>query len=262
MADEPNAVPEGDDEVIVAPEENLEVNDQDEQPDPVANLAKEMGWRPKEEFKGDPETWKEPAEYIRAGGDIQRTQSRELREMRSTVDTIAKTSAAILADKLDRQREELTAKFNAAVDDGDSKQAFEIGQKLNGLGTQAQASGPDPLAVDWAQKNGWFQRDPVARARAIEVADLHARDGRSVSEQLEAAEAAIKREYPHHFPKQGKPPAGVNDPARAAGSAKQGNTFADLPPAARKVAQDMDDRGVCKKEAYATQYWANQRSGQ
>lgn len=239
--------------------------DEDPQPDPIADLAKSMGWRPKEQFKGDPNLWKPADEYIRAGGEIQRGQSRELKDLRSTMENIARTNAAIVQSTIAAEREKLVNRYNQAVEDGDGQQAWKISQDINNLNGQARqlatptAPTPPPEAQDWVSRNTWFTQDPLARDLALNVAERYAQAGKTADEQLQAAEREVKRQYPHLFGASSKPAAGVNAPtSRSASPRKMGSTFADLPGEAKKIAEDMANRGVIPdKEAYAKQYWQN-----
>ena len=106
-------------------------------PDPVEDLAKGMGWRPKSEFRGDPNLWKPADEYIKAGADIQKGMSRDLKDLRSTMDTMTRTNAAIVKSTIDAEREKLVAKYNQAVDDGDAQSSFQIGRQIDHLNGQA-----------------------------------------------------------------------------------------------------------------------------
>jgi hypothetical protein len=255
---------------VEAPEQEAETpaettEEPDETPDPVANLAKSMGWRPKEEFKGDPNLWKPAEEYIRAGGEIQRGQSRELKDLRATMDNIARTNAAIVQSTINAEREKLVARYQRAVEDGDPEQAYKLGTEINNLNGQAQRlvnpapPPPPPEATDWVQRNQWFTQDPLARDLALNVAERYAQAGKGVDDQLQAAEREVRRQYPHLFGGSSKPPAGVQQPSSRSGSArKMGSTYADLPAEAKKIAADMAERGVIPdKEAYAKQYWQN-----
>lgn len=239
-------------------------DDTDNAPDPVADLAKTMGWRPKEEFRGDPNMWKPAEEYIRAGGEIQRGQSRELKDLRTTMDNIARTNAAIVQSTIRAEHEKLIARYNQAVDEGDGQAAFRIGTEINNLNGQAQnlanppPAPPPPEANDWVARNNWFTQDPLARDLALNVAERYAQAGKTANEQLQAAEREVRRQYPHLFGST-KGPAGVQPPSSRSGSARKlGSTFADLPAEAKKIAADMAERGVIPdKEAYAKQYWQN-----
>jgi len=254
---------------------NIPEDDEDDEPpppDPVADLARTMGWRPKEQFKGDPNLWKPADQYIKAGAEIQRGLSRDLKDLRGTVDNMTRTQAAILEQTLAEQRDKLVARYNRAVEDGDAQTSFQVGRAIDNLNGQAQAlqqqpgpqiAPPPPEAVNWVERNPWFNKDPLARDLALNVAERYANAGESADVQLAAAEREVRKLYPHLFGASSKDPPGVSQPGGRGGSgAKKGSTFADLPQEAKKVARDMEERGVIPNvEAYAKQYWQNQKTG-
>lgn len=230
----------------------------DDTPDPVAALAAEMGWAPKEQFKGDPTGWKEPAEFIKAGRDIQRSMADRIKSMDRTLDTIAKTSATLFEQQMSEAKAKLLDQHTAAVEDGDAATAFKISSEISKLETtRPTANGPVPEAQAWAAKNPWFNTDPIARKRAIEVAEEYNKNGATVAEQLVAAERIARKEYPEHFP-QTKGQASVNAPSRAGAKASGKRGYADLPPAAQQVAQDFLRRNAVPLETYATNYFASE----
>jgi hypothetical protein len=282
VATQPEQVTEGGPEVeeqtqTPPPEQQETTTDTDDEddkpppPDPVDELARGMGWRPKEQFKGDPNLWKPAAEYIKAGADIQRGLSRDLKELRGTVDVMTRTQGAILQQSIAAEREKLVAKYNKAVEDGNAQESFNVGRAIDNLNGQAQAllapspqvATPPPEAISWVDRNPWFNEDPLARDLALAVAERYAAVGKSAPEQLQAAEREVRKEYPHLFGASSKPPPEVHAPGGRGGSgSKQGSTFADLPQEAKKVAKDMAERGVIPNvEAYAKQYWQNVKSG-
>ncbi len=266
MADEELAPVEG--EPIDAPVDDLpEAHDTDTAdveaaaPDPVASLAQEMGWVPKEQFKGDPEQWRDASTFIRAGKDIQKSMSREMKELRSTVDNMARTSTSLFQQQMQAEREKLEAKFAAAVDDGDHQEAFKLSRQIEEV-VKPVNNGPPPEVAAFAERNAWFNSDPLARQLAIETSDRLHKQGYSTAEQLQHAERAVRKQFPEHFPAPAKPQAHVGAPARTAStSRKQG--FADLPAAAQKVARDMNDRmPSITLEMYAANYFAEQAKAQ
>jgi len=262
------------DSQIPADATTTDADDDDEPPpppDPVDELARGMGWRPKDQFKGDPNLWKPAADYIKAGAEIQRGLSRDLKELRGTVDNMTRTQAAILQQTLAEEREKLVGRYNKAVEDGNAQESFTVGRaidQLNGraqqlLAPQQQVAEPPPEAVSWVQRNAWFNADPLARDLALAVAERYANANHGVEAQLQAAEREVRKIYPHLFAATTKDPPGVAQPGGRSGSGKpQGSTYADLPADAKKVAKDMAERGVIPNvEAYAKQYWQNMKSG-
>jgi len=232
----------------------------------LEDLASGMGWVPKDKFTGPEKDWKPAHEFIRAGKDIQRTLSRELKDVRSTLDTVAKTSAAVLQERLAEQRAELTAKYQAAVDKGDHDAAWQAANGIIKIDQTAHAGPARPTptaeALEWQQRNPKVLADPLAAQRAIQLCEPYARANYSASQQLSAIEPILKREFPHLFEQNdGKAPPGVAAPGtRMNGSAKKAQTAADLPKEAREIARDMVDRGLIKSEDdYARNYFLMQQ---
>jgi len=246
-------------------------DDEPPPPDPVDELARGMGWRPKDQFKGDPNLWKPAADYIKAGAEIQRGLSRDLKDLRGTVDTMTRTQAAILQQSIAAEREKLVSRYNKAVEDGNAQESFTVGRAIDNLNGQAQqllaphhqVATPPPEAEAWVERNGWFNSDPLARDLALAVAERYANANHGVEAQLAAAEREVRKIYPHLFGASSKDPPGVAQPGGRSGSGgKQGSSYADLPQEAKKVAKDMAERGVIPNvEAYAKQYWQNVKAG-
>lgn len=258
MADE-NEVPEGDGEPEVLELTEEVAEEQEETPDPYADLATRIGWVPKDQFRGDPEAWKPAEQFILDGKDIQRATSRELKEMRATVDNIARTTGTLFEQRMNEYASQLKTEYATAVEDGDPNRAWEIGQKLNGLSQQAPPTVTSE-AREWVARNPWFEKDPVAKNLAMAVADTYAKEGKSVAEQLRAAETHVRQAYPNLFASAGKGPAGVAQPgSRSASPPGKAKSFADMPRAAQDIAKDLVDRKLIPNtDAYVKNYYATE----
>ncbi len=237
---------------------------------PYAELAQKIGWVPKDQYQGDPAQWKPADQFILDGRDIQRNTAAELKALRGTVDNIARTNASIVEQTIATREAELVAKYNAAVDEGDGAGAFKIASEINALKAPANTRPAPPAeSLAFAERNkSWFQKDPLATSMAVDICNKLAAQGYDNATQLDAAEKEVRRNYPHLFGQglNGKPQAGVNEPGRRAPANNGGRAkgFADMPPEAQKVANDMVNRGVIKadtpeaaKAMYAKNYWLN-----
>lgn len=259
-------------------EEKLEVADQfaeaDDKADPnddpapnVEDIASRMGWVPKDKFRGEESDWKPADKFILDGNDIKSAQSRELKEMRRTLDTVARTTGAVMAERLKSQADALAAKYEGAVERGDTKEAAEALREHDQVMSRAQsstASEPAAEAIQWVDKNAWMKPgpsfDPVAAQRAVQICDQYAKAGLPAADQVAKTEAVMRREFPHLFPDTAtkKDPPGVNEPAaRTAMAQKRGKTAADMPKVHKDIASDLLDRGLIKDtESYARNYFA------
>jgi hypothetical protein len=241
----------------------------DPNPEPLSieELASEQGWVPKDKFKGSEDDWKPAHEFIRAGKDIQKGLKRDLDGVRNTLDTVSKTSAALLAERLAEQRAQLSADFQRANEEGDPDKAWRAANGIMRIdATPLPGQGrptPPAEAADWAQKNQRIINDPRAAQRAVDLCEPYARANWTAAQQLQAIEPALRQEFPYLFEGMDKGPAGVSAPgSRMNGTQKRGKTAADLPKEARAVAEDYVDRGLIKDvDQYARNYFAVQAKG-
>lgn len=250
--------------------------DEGDQPQSVEDVASEMGWTPKDKYTGPPDQWKSAADFIRAGRDIQRGYASDLKALRGQIDTMAKTTADIMRDRLEDQRRELTERYNQQVDEGDAAGSYKTAQALTDLDRRASEpvnKGPSPEGMEFAERHkSWFNVDKAATARAIQICnDLAAQGTTDAAAQLRAAERIIRLEYPEHFEGQQngmardtRGQAQVHQPGgRSTSQGGRPKGFADMPREAQRVATDMFERGVIKsKDDYVKRYWQNQEGKQ
>jgi hypothetical protein len=255
---------------------NPEVNDQEQGGEdeggetPVVetaeDVARKIGWVPKDEFKGNPDDWKPATDFIISGRDIQRGYATELKGLRSQIDVMARTTADIVKDRLEAQRAELTGRYNELVEEGNAAEAFKVSQRLLDIDRRVASpppGAPPPEVADFVERNKtWYDVDPAATLRAREVSDKLAARGASVADQLQAAERIVRTEFPDLFQGQrnGQRAApSVHRPgSRSAAPSNKAKTFADLPPDNQKVARMMVENGsIPDVEAYSKYYWKN-----
>lgn len=239
--------------------------DSPQTPSEIDVLAQEMGWAPKDQWRGDPNDWKDAKTFLKTTVDINRTISREVRELKDTTSRMAKTSAAIAEREIRREREEIEARFKSAVAEQDTDAAWEASEQLRKL-PNAEDPSIDPAVADFKARNGWFEADPAATAVAQAVAArLHAQ-GKTPAEQTKAAEDEVRRRFPELFDApartQAKDPPSVNAPgSRTARPTPKAKGFAELPRDAQAAAHDFLKRGrITSLADYAKDYW-NEEEG-
>ncbi len=229
------------------------------------SVAKRMGWTSKEDWKRDPAKWVDAPDFL------ERTPQ-ELDSLKERNRRTAQAAAAAVEDAQRRAREEAEARVRAAAEAQDPEAAAAAAREL------AKASGPPPQTTAWIGRNSWFNEDPDAQALAVAEINRLAQTGASIEDQLEGAEAKIRKRFPEHFgqaerqePKTESrlsesrhvPPA-VQGGTRGADTRAKERGFADIPPGdralyakhfARRFEETMKPEDAQKK--YAASYWAN-----
>lgn len=229
--------------------------EQDEQPkvDAIEALASELGWAPKEQYRGDPDKWKPADQFIRDGREIQQSTARELRSLREQVERFGGVTTQLLNDKASERDAYWQSQFNQAVEDGDTERANTL-VKQRPSSPQQQGAAPSEV-VDWIARNPWYNSDPLAQARAYEICERlkHL----PIEEQLKQAERGIRKEFPEHFPAPAKQPPGVQTgQSRKAAPSNRAKGFAEMPPESQAMARDMVRRNPgLTIEAIAKSYW-------
>lgn len=228
--------------------------------DLARSVARRMGWTPKEEWKRDPAKWVDAPDFLE-------NTPKELEAVKERLRRNAQATESLLEDEKRRAREQALAELRTAERAGETDRAEAAAARLKA------AEGPPPQVTNWIARNAWFNEDPVARAAAVAVTD--SLKDRPVSEQLEAAEAEVRRRYPEHFgtvqreevrlSEVRKPPP-VQSGSRGASSAPKERGFADIPPGDRatftqKLLKHFKSRGLTEAQAqdkYAASYWKDQ----
>jgi hypothetical protein len=222
------------------------------------SVAKRMGWTPKEDWKRDPARWVDAPEFL------EKTPT----ELDTLKERLRRTSQAA-ADAIEEERRRARIEAQNEIRSAAEAQQLE------------KVSGPPAETVAWIARNEWFNQDPAARAVAAAVTERLHSQGKSNAEQLEAAEAEVKRRFPEYFgqaevrrePDEVKAPdvrrqAPIAPQVQAGtrgsdGSRQRVRTFADINPSDRalfdKHFRKRFEAQLGSKDAaeakYAASYW-------
>lgn len=237
----------------------------------VEQLAQEMGWRPHKDYTGAPDKWKPAKEYVLAEREYARTMKTTIRSLNDKIDRLAATSTKQTERALKAQADEINARWEKAVEDGDKGAAAAAQREMASLEKAVVTDLGNP-EEEFARDNPWYGKDDDATAYAQAISQREARAGKSVAQQLEAASAGVRKRFPELFegaepaPKPGaKPPPSVNAPNSRAAGGRKGTSFADLPPEAKAAANRFADLykqrfnadPEASKAEYAKDYFAN-----
>ena len=237
-------------------EETEAVEVEQAEPVTIEGLAGEMGWRPKEDWKGDPDKWKPAHEYVRSTVDVNRKVVNRLKGVEDQLARVARTSVSITEREVAKERERLMQEREEAFDAGDRDAFVRAERELAKVVEVAPAPVPDETHSFVERNANWFQKDKEATAWAVNRANELAATGLGPARQLAIVEREAKAMFPEFFEAEKPKPkaAPLNTPgARSAVSAKKG--FASLPADAQKAALDFEAKRGINREEYAKIYY-------
>lgn len=254
--------------------------------------ARAMGWRPKEEFKGDPDKWVDAAQFADnadkslplAKAEARRALERadrleaELRKQQEDIKRFAAFHAKVEEDSYNRAREQLRRELIEARHSFDADKELQVEDQLRALDyeqrtrstpqqrepEQPQAPQVDPEVSHWLEDAGkTWGKNP----RAVQMSQMVAEEMRKNGEDstgvafLEKVKHAMRKEFPQFFEgmtneRRSNPPAVASGTGTAPRA--KGKTFADLPADAKQACRDFLKRGFIKDEAqYVKEYFGS-----
>jgi hypothetical protein len=239
--------------------------------------AREMGWVPEEEFKGErkPAKFKTAQEFVE---DIPPYVRKLLEKAEAKFDDrlarLEKTNKANV-ERLTKQHKQeisdLTAARKKAVADGDAEEVARISDEL----ADKRANAPEAATKDdkdaeeeFVSRNPWYGEDITLTTAAESISRRIAKayfdkNGEQMpyEENLKQTEAKIKAspEYKAKFPTTAANGHAAVDTGseNPSGHRKGSKTYADLPAEAKRAWDAFDPRikAELPKEKYAKEYW-------
>ena len=190
----------------------------------IEQEAMASGWRPKEEFEGDPDRFIDAGEFIRRGELFSKIdhQNKELKQLRLAMDQFKAHHSQVEQKAYERAVADLKKQRKEALAEGDVDQYDQLDNAIENLKeqravavqqeiAQAQQQQVQPNAefTAWVNKNPWYTNDAIMAGAADRFGTQLAREGIPPLEVLKRVEAKIKEEFPHKFsnPNRNKPSA-------------------------------------------------------
>lgn len=242
----------------------------------VEDRAREMGWRPKEEFKGDDTKWVDAETFVKRGEEILpilratakkdrealEAAKAEIAEMKKTFSEFKRYHSATEQRALEKARKELEREMAEAVEAKDHQAVREIANEMASLSKDVRTDddgndmgSPQMVAFkeEWERENPWINTDPDLKAYAFGICQDMAAKGVKPKDQLIEAAKKVRQAFPHKFENERrKAPAAVEGqtPPR-----KAGKTRSDLPPEARQTMDRWVKQGLITEARYLKDYF-------
>jgi hypothetical protein len=253
--------------------ENQEVEKVSE-PSPIEVKAREMGWRPKEEFHGDEEDFVDAKEFVHRQPLFEKieSQSRQLKNVQKTLDALKGHYSQVKESEYKRALASLEAQKESAINDADGTKAIQVDRQIRQVEREFEQikrehaephnTGADPQEfVSWKAKNTWYESDETMRMVADSYGQKLAREGMSPGEVLKEVTKKVRAEFGHKFRNPNKDDAPeVNTSSPRGKSAAKADDYA-LTDEERKIMNTLVRDGTLTKEKYIADLKAIKASG-
>lgn len=240
----------------------------DDEPDPPSQPAHDpdveaearfLGWKPEAEWKGDkpPGFINDPQEFLNRWENVTpvkrlreraEAKEREADERIRKIETVSEQAMERLKKQHEAQIAEIRQKRREAVESGDVDAYDRLEKQERALVESQEAPAapekpePAPEVVAYREANDWA-KDPVLWAEAVNLVNYMPNLGSSgPKEQLEFAEAQIKRRYPHMFQTE-QPQRTTKVDGGGLGASKRSG-FATLPAEAKQTFKRFVKEGL------------------
>lgn len=236
--------------------------------------AKEDGWMPQDQWKGDQSRWVDAKTFVERGQQFLPIVQAKYRKTLETVESLRKEVDELkvgskeyreFAEKaLARERQEKETKIaelealrKKAISEGDGDAFDKADKKLTELRQEPPAKPSiSPETQAWLSENTWYTQDPVLRGIADGLSDVVAAENPGLKGRvfLDKLRERVQAEVPHKFQNSRRETSITEDHQRKTPS-KKGRTYEDLPAEAKGHCERfMRTIPGFTKEAFLSQY--------
>jgi len=206
--------------------------------------ASASGWKPFDEYVasgGDPMKWK-TADAFNVYGEMIGTIKKTQKDFEQRLEGVQKLSQAQLA----AQREELLAKRDLAIEDGNKAAVHALDRQIGNLNVAPVPQSTGELD-EWNARNAWIFEDSPKSDRAKSVFGKAVAAGKPVSAAIQLVEEDIQRHFGETKP---APRVNIPESERGRGSVAFGKKTSAL-----SMSDLTDDERVAWK--HMPQAWNN-----
>jgi hypothetical protein len=244
--------------------------------------AKQFGWVPLEEFKGNPDDWRDADTFLRRGReingflrkDMEKLNSKlaqkdaELAEVRATIEEFKKYHNDTEERAYKRALDDLKQQKKEAIAQGDGERVVEIDDEID-LIKEAKATkptkaekAPDTATYDaeyfaWAKDNLWFTTNSELKSIAMLIGEELNATAPNLrgKEFLDEVTKRTREAAPDLFENPARSNASVSSSSDSrAPSTKKKKGYNDLPAEAKQACDRFVKSGLMTQEKYVSEY--------
>ena len=256
---------------------------QEVQVDPVIEQeAREMGWVPQEDFRGDTTKWRSAEEFVERGREIlpilrknkeellksNRQLKAEIEEMKATFEDFKEYRKAdkervykqAIQDLKSRKVEALEAnqaELVVEIDDAIAELKEEQAKPVQVESKKAEQPQVDPIFMDWLSDNEWFEKNTTLQyaANAAGAELLEENPGLKGRKFLDKVAERVKEQYPEKFGGRREAPPTVEGSQGGSRSKPKKESYENMPQEAKSKCDSYVKQGLLTREEYVTEYW-------
>lgn len=237
-----------------------------EQVSSVEDRAREQGWRPKEEFDGEPSKWVSAETFVAKGELIDRIESlgKKLKDSEKTIKMLSEHHTKVKESEFKRAVEFLKSQKKAAYESGDVDRIIELDDKIAEVRDTQKAqkqqeavnAEPEthPAFQSWVSENKWYEKNSEMRSDADAFGEAYARNNpdKTPTEVLEFVTRKIKKAYAEEFqnPNRNRPSGVEGGGGNRQGASRDSFTLTEEE---SRVMNTFVRNGVMTKEEYIKQ---------
>lgn len=200
--------------------------------------AMDMGWRPQEEWNGEPEDFIDAAEFVRRKPLFDKIEAatKEVKNTRKTLDAFKDHYQKVRETEYARALNDLKAQAKEARTEGEHGLAEDILERREVIEAERDAfreeqksltveeTKTNPAFEQWVSRNNWYQSQQHMRVFADNLGVQLNAQGMSLDKVLVEVERAVKKEFPTKF----RNPNRDNAPSVESPSIKKGEKGGSL----------------------------------
>lgn len=241
--------------------------------------AKQFGWVPKEDFKGDETEWRDASTFLKRGKEIngflrkdlekiKASHAREIAELRDTMKEFTAYHKETEARAYKFALEDLKKEKIAAIEQGDGERVVAIETQMDKV-KEAQAiptvketpprkEQNDREYTEWLVENQWYISDPKLGKIAEGMGSLlHTQHPELVGKEfLDEITRQVKEALPERFenPNRRNNQVGNSSDGRSPGGTKKKESYENLPADAKAACDKFVKQKLLTKEQFVADY--------
>lgn len=189
---------------------------------PAESLAAEGGWKPEDQWEGEPDQWIDAKTFNMRGELLDRIKSqtsqlkgqdKKIEKLESGLGQLAEHNKRMDEIAYEKALDDLKLLKTDAFEMSDFKQVTEIDDKISDLKDNqreveepiAQAAGTNPEVLAWIAENTWYETDATMRYATDgitrDIVQAYPELKNSPKLILEKVSSKVREEFPHKFNK-------------------------------------------------------------